>query len=73
MPRILSGPSRPFVMPPQRGKRRADSWRNARRPTVADRERSDAMVSDFACGVMVLALLFAGPNLAALLYQAAAL
>lgn len=40
---FLSGPSRPFDMP---GKRRANmSWRTARRPTVADRRRSDGIVA----------------------------
>ena len=41
-------------MPPERGERRDSSWRSARRPTVADRERSDEIVTDIALAVTAL-------------------
>lgn len=67
---FLAGPVRPFSMPPARGERRDSSWRSARRPTVADRERSDEIVLDGLLAVTGLALCFGVPNLAALLRMA---
>ena len=67
---FLSGPVRPFSMPPKRGERRDSSWRSARRPTVADRERSDEIVADIALAVTALGLCFGVPDLAAALYMA---
>lgn len=57
-------------MPPARGERRDSSWQSARRPTVADRERSDEIVADIALAVTALALCLGVPNLAALLHMA---
>lgn len=67
---FLAGPVRPFTMPPRRGDRRDSSWRSARRPTVADRERSDEIVTDIALAVTALGLCLGVPNLAALLHMA---
>lgn len=61
---------RPFSMPPERGERRDSSWRSARRPTVADRERSDEIVTDIALAVTALGLCLGIPDLAALLHVA---
>ena len=55
-------------MPPERGERRDSSWRSARRPTVADRERSDEIV--IALAVTALGLCLGVPDLAALLHVA---
>lgn len=57
-------------MPPARGERRDSSWRSARRPTVADRERSDEIVADIALAVTALGLCLGVPDLAAALYMA---
>ena len=64
---FLSGPVRPFSMPPERGERRDSSWRSARRPTVADR---DEIVTDIALAVTALGLCLGIPDLAALLHVA---
>ena len=64
---------RPFSMPPARGERRDSSWQSARRPTVADRERSDEIVADIALAVTALALCLGVPNLAAALHLAGVL
>ena len=57
-------------MPPARGERRDSSWQSARRPTVADRERSDEIVTELALAVTALGLCLGVPNLAALLHMA---
>ena len=64
------GRMRPFEMPPKGVGRGAD-WSRRPRPTVADRERSDEIISDCALGILALALCLGVPNLAAALYMAA--
>lgn len=60
-------------MPPEKGKRRDDFWRNARRDTVAERERSDEIVADCLFGIICTGICFGLPNLAALLCRAVSL
>lgn len=70
---FLSGRVRPFKMPPEKGKRRDDSWRNARRDTVAERERSDEIVLDALIGVTAAAVMCGLPVALSAVFQAVAM
>lgn len=71
---FLDGPVRPLAMPPEKGKRRAMSCRTAaRRPTVAELERSERIIADTLLAFAVTAAALGVPSLAAAIYQAVAL
>lgn len=64
---------RSWQMPTERRGSGPKDWRLRPRPTVADLERSDEIIADFALALTALALCLGVPNLAALIYQAAIL
>lgn len=70
---FIDGPVRPLAMPPEKGKRRAMSCRTAaRRPTVAELERSDAIVREFLAAVIITTAALGVPSAVAAIYRAVA-